>query len=49
VRFFLAALPPDCRWSAFSRSLPVGVLIGLFMAFYGEPLLDRMMTATKMA
>lgn len=30
-------------WLAFSRSLPVGVLIGLFMAFYVKPRLDRMM------
>jgi hypothetical protein len=30
-------------WMAFSRSLPVGVLIGLFMAFVLKPRLQRMM------
>lgn len=30
-------------WMAFSRSLPIGVLIGLFMAFVLKPRLDRMM------
>ena len=29
-------------WMAFSRSLPVGVLIGLFMGFYMKPRLDRL-------
>jgi hypothetical protein len=36
-------------WMAFSRSLPVGVLIGLFMAFYVKPKLDRMMQAGQTA
>lgn len=34
-------------WRAFSRSLPVGVLIGLLMAFYVKPRLDRMMQAAR--
>lgn len=29
-------------WLAFSRSLPVGILIGLFMSFYMKPKLDSM-------
>lgn len=29
-------------WMAFSRSLPVGVVIGLFMGFYMKPRMDRM-------
>ncbi len=34
-------------WMAFSRSLPVGVLIGLFMAFVLKPRLERMMQAAR--
>ena len=34
-------------WMAFSRSLPAGVLIGLFMTFYLKPKLDRMRGAAK--
>lgn len=34
-------------WTAFSRSLPVGVLIGFFMAFYVKPRLQRMMQAAQ--
>jgi hypothetical protein len=33
--------------SCISRSLPVGVLIGLLMAFYVKPRLDRMMQAAR--
>jgi hypothetical protein len=29
-------------WRAFSRSLPVGVVIGLFMGFYMKPKIDQM-------
>jgi Protein of unknown function (DUF2798) len=29
-------------WMAFSRSMPVGILIGLFMSFYLKPKMDRM-------
>lgn len=29
-------------WLAFSRSLPAGVVVGLFMAFYLKPRLDRL-------
>ncbi len=36
-------------WLAFSRSLPVGMLIGLLMAFYVKPRLDRMMQAGQAA
>jgi hypothetical protein len=36
-------------WMAFSRSLPVGVLVGLFMSFYMKPKLDQMSLAAKMA
>ncbi len=32
-------------WVAFSRSLPVGILIGLFMSFYMKPKMDRMKQA----
>lgn len=32
-------------WMAFSRSLPVGVMIGLFMGFYMKPRMDRMRAA----
>lgn len=34
-------------WMAFSRSLPVGVLIGLFMGFYMKPRLDRLRVAAQ--
>ncbi len=34
-------------WMAFSRSLPVGVLIGLGMAFVVKPRLARMMEAAR--
>ncbi len=34
-------------WMAFSRSLPVGVLIGLFMGFYMKPRMDRMRKAAQ--
>lgn len=36
-------------WVAFSRSLPAGVLIGLFMVFYMKPKLDQMRQAAKSA
>ncbi|RJF96998.1 DUF2798 domain-containing protein [Noviherbaspirillum cavernae] len=36
-------------WLAFSRSLPAGILIGLFMTFYMKPKLDRMSKAAKSA
>ena len=29
-------------WASFSRALPVGFLIGLFMTFYMKPKLDRL-------
>jgi hypothetical protein len=29
-------------WQAFSRSLPVGLVIGLFMGFYMKPKIDQM-------
>jgi hypothetical protein len=29
-------------WQAFSRSLPVGLVIGLFMGFYMKPKMDQM-------
>ncbi len=32
-------------WLAFSRSLPAGVLIGLFMTFYMKPKMDRLREA----
>ncbi|MDO8653709.1 MAG: DUF2798 domain-containing protein [Undibacterium sp.] len=32
-------------WIAFSRSIPVGLLIGLFMGFYMKPKMDQMRTA----
>lgn len=34
-------------WMAFSRSLPAGVVIGLFMTFYMKPKLDRMRLAAE--
>ncbi len=34
-------------WLAFSRSLPMGVCIGLFMGFYLKPRLDRMRAAVQ--
>ncbi len=36
-------------WTAFSRSLPAGMLIGLFMSFYMKPKMDRMRKAAKSA
>lgn len=36
-------------WLAFSRSLPAGMLIGLFMVFYMKPKLDQMTQAAKSA
>lgn len=36
-------------WVVFSRSLPAGVLIGLFMTFYMKPKMDRMAQAAKSA
>lgn len=33
-------------WLAFSRSLPAGMAIGLFMGFYMKPRLDQMRRAT---
>lgn len=35
----------DLWWLAFSRALPVGLTIGLFMAFYMKPKMDRMWQA----
>ena len=32
-------------WLAFSRSLPAGVLVGLFMTFFLKPRMDRMRRA----
>lgn len=34
-------------WLAFSRSLPAGLLIGLFMCFYMKPRMDRMRQAAR--
>nr|WP_315464858.1 hypothetical protein [uncultured Rhodoferax sp.] len=34
-------------WQAFSRSLPVGLLIGFFMGFYMKPKLDAMRRARQ--
>ena len=36
-------------WQAFSRSLPVGLLIGFFMGFYLKPKLDAMKRAPQSA
>lgn len=36
-------------WLAFSRSLPLGVAIGLFMTFYMKPKLDQMSRAAQAA
>jgi Protein of unknown function (DUF2798) len=36
-------------WIAFSRSIPVGVLIGLFMSFYMKPKMDQMTKAVGSA
>ena len=36
-------------WVAFSRSLPVGIVIGLFMGFYMKPKMDRMNAARRTA
>ena len=36
-------------WIAFSRSLPAGMLIGLFMGFYMKPRMDRMRAAARTA
>lgn len=36
-------------WIAFSRSIPVGMLIGLFMSFYMKPKMDQMAKAAKAA
>lgn len=36
-------------WIAFSRSLPVGVMIGLFMGFYMKPKMDQMKNAARLA
>lgn len=36
-------------WMAFSRSLPAGLLIGLFMTFYMKPKMDRMAQAARSA
>lgn len=33
---------PRFWWQAFSRSLPIGVVIGLFMGFYMKPKIDAM-------
>ena len=34
-------------WKAFSRSLPLGLLIGFFMGFYMKPKLDAMRRARQ--
>ncbi len=34
-------------WLAFSRSLPAGLVIGLFMCFYMKPRMDRMRQAAR--
>lgn len=34
-------------WLAFSRSLPAGFVIGLFMCFYMKPRMDRMRKAAQ--
>jgi hypothetical protein len=34
-------------WLAFSRSLPAGLVIGLFMCFYMKPRMDRMRKAAR--
>jgi hypothetical protein len=36
-------------WITFSRSLPVGVVIGLFMGFYMKPKMDQMKKAALAA
>ncbi|MGK5079984.1 DUF2798 domain-containing protein [Janthinobacterium sp. HLX7-2] len=36
-------------WVAFSRSLPAGVVIGLFMCFYMKPKMDSMRAAARAA
>jgi hypothetical protein len=36
-------------WLAFTRSLPAGIVIGLFMTFYMKPKLDRMSQAARAA
>lgn len=36
-------------WIAFSRSMPAGVLIGLFMGFYMKPKMDQMAQAARPA
>ena len=36
-------------WLAFSRSLPAGLAIGVFMCFYMKPKLDRMRAAVVLA
>lgn len=36
-------------WIAFSRSIPVGILIGVFMGFYMKPKMDAMRAATRSA
>lgn len=36
-------------WVAFSRSMPAGVVISLFMCFYMKPRLDRMRQAGRVA
>lgn len=41
----LDATWPAFWWRAVSRSLPVGMLIGLFMGFYMKPKMDQMKQA----
>lgn len=36
-------------WLAFSRALPVGLLLSLFMCFYMKPRMDRMRQAARAA
>lgn len=36
-------------WIAFSRSIPVGVLLALFMGYYMKPKMDQMRQAAKSA
>jgi hypothetical protein len=40
---------PSFWWIAFSRSIPVGILIGVFMGFYMKPKMDAMRAAAGSA
>lgn len=36
-------------WRAFSRSLPIGMVVGLFMGFYMKPKIDQMKARAALA